>query len=169
MKKFALIGFIVITVFAISMYLYLGGSKPLEYEINEAQFYFQGSKYNGSVESAEPQLLFENARDVALNDENIYVAVINYETGKEDSISQIIGIAKNEEFNNELIESDTAIFFDQQYVKAIISSHSIVMPNPEEVKVDAKAYADSSGYRLKNWSLEIYKGEKSLEVYFPID
>jgi len=168
MKKFALVGFVVITVFAVSMYIYLGGSNERNYEIEESKFHFQGVAYEGPVKSEKPNLLFNSSRDIALANEEVSIAVLNKKTASEDSISQVIGLASAKPFERELLSADTSMVISGSFVKAIISAHSIVMPNPQEVIEEAKDFANQKGLTLKSWSLEIYRGEKSLEVYFPI-
>lgn len=166
MKKNLLIGLSIFIIASVWLYSYLGGTEELIFETENVDLHFSGNRYQGAYNDPQLEQFFFEAKEKLSEYPEASLAVLNWEVGEPEQVDQLIGLAGKE---NYFPPADTSITISGQFVKASITSHNLVMPQPEEVLEQALEYAQEKNLQIDpQWTLEIYRGERALEVYFPL-
>ena len=168
MRKTVIIIFVILVV-SLS-YLWLGGGQNLEYKVERlSEFYIVGKEYSGSYNSSKLEELFFSMKTEALKKSSSLV-VVNYESDTLDNgkIHQFIGY-KSEDVPHEENALQLLKIEAGEYVATEIESHNFVMPKPEDVREGASEHVAAQGVILDSVSIEIYRGERELQILFPIN
>ncbi len=159
----ALIAISIIALVITIIYYQLGGGQPLVFEIEtKDKLVIYGSPIKGKYNDPEIEALFVSARDHVLKNPKDLLVIVNYEMAAKDSVKQFIGYSSTQNY-----ETMNIVMEEVTFVKTVITSHNLVMPNPMKVREEAASFAAKKGLKLDDFSLEIYRNEGELEVLFP--
>ena len=162
MIKKLLITVLAISLITIAINAFLGGYDDIQFEKSVEDITIYGIPYNGEVESPTLDSIITSVQDRSKRRQGKFT-VIDYFLDSDDSIKQFIGFVSPEKVDMQTIELKEVTM-----LKAIITSHPIVMPLPEEVKRAASKFALESEYKLDDFSIEIYDSNNELTVLFPV-
>lgn len=157
---------------AVVSFVNLGGLADIEVKIEQTSDYrIAGKMYEGLYKSDELEKLFFQARDLAEKGTiSSTLTVVNYPntSDNEKYVKQFIGVLL-ENGNEDGLPDDFEIKTIEANLttRATITSHNLVMPNPEDIYERAKEIAQQEGKELVEFSIEMYKSERDLVVDIP--
>lgn len=173
MKKYVILAAVVLILGFLVNYS-LGGFediKPQLIEVNNYTVY--GSGFEGSYKSNQLSELVEKMRTHQQNLESTSdLVIINYINDAKETIGKIdyfVGIrlsnssdeANMTEFEQRIIEAKKAIRIE-------IKVKPLVMPSPEKINETAFTFAEQSGVKLQNLSVEQYTQNGVLIIEYPV-
>ena len=166
-RNIAIIVFLVLTAIGYYLYRQLGGNPPLEFTTTTQSFTVYGEDFSGSYNSSLVENIFLRAKELS-SSTNSYLTVVNYGSDEEAKlIEQFIGIWKPDEKNSTIPEGYTVKNFESTtLILTSINTHNSVMPKPEEVREQAIKFGSENGLLLTNITIEVYKSDRELNVYF---
>lgn len=160
MKRYLIITTSIILITGVSLYFGLGGNNDLSFQIVElpARTVY-GELFEGRPTEQKLEALFVDSRERS-QESGLPLAVINYEqTDQKRHLRQFIGTINGPRRSTTLAVVELPA---GKYVSAEISSHTLVMPRPDEIKEAATEFTESKGLQIVSGiSYEIYEDEHS--------
>ncbi|MBL3654576.1 hypothetical protein [Fulvivirga sediminis] len=171
MLKKIILGILMVALVGSFIFFKLGGGEELEFQVKSyPHLYISGKEYIAKYNDPKMEDLFFEAKEIAEQRGDCDLTVVNYLTPvMKDSVRQFIGVTSADStIISGLAFNDVRTFHNAMFLKTIITAHNLVMPRPEDVREEAKKYADQQGYKLDNYTIELYKDSRDMEIYFPI-
>lgn len=156
-------------------YFTLGGAEDVKVTHGEVNDYIiLGKEYNGRYRSEELRNIFDDVKNKL--DSGIIegvMVVVNYNIAKDSLdngfIHQFLGID---------LRGKACLIFPKGFkpkeikvksaITATIVAHNLVMPSPEEIDEQIKAYALLNNLKTVGYSIENYISDRELEIVVPI-
>jgi len=170
-KKTILLVSSVILFVSLLLYYLLGGFRPVTYSvITGGKYIIIGKEYIGVNNSDKLEKLFEEVKGKIETSfpEGILTIVSDHEKydAENNQVGYFIGISIQE--TPSVIPEDYNLmeYRPSKSIRAVITSHNLVMPKPDDVRNKAMELAEAEGEELSNYSLERYFDNGNLEVDF---
>ncbi len=172
MKKYYIIGAIVLFAGVLINYKFGGFDKvePQLIEVNDYIIY--GRNYEGSYKS---NALNSLVNDMRLQQEQLNpkanVVIVNYiDEAKETLgiVSNFVGLSGVATPNEELIGLEKRVIKASKSVRVVVKIKPLAMPSPEKIKAKAFKLAKEEGLELQNLSIEQYNENGTLIIDFPV-
>lgn len=161
-----------VMVVGLFVYYYLGGFNEVVIELVETDEYIiAGYNYHGTYEQDVLQDLFFQVKEYVEADVlKGIITVLNYDSAvtEADSIHQLIGVRLQAEPLNKPQEVELETIPAGRAVRATISAHPLVMPNPESIVEQIRSFARENNLELKALSIEQYVESEEIWVDIPI-
>ena len=170
MKKSQILIIVLVVAIAIGFgYASLGGLEKLNFTLeNNASFTIHGEEYKGFYNSKGVEQIFNKSREAAKR-QNTTLAIINYGDDEDaKNIQQFIGILSSDSAKVQTLGFSKRNLSASVFIKAVLDIHNSVMPKPEYVREQVTEFADSLGYTVEPFTLELYSGDQSLTIIFPV-
>ena len=153
------------------LYNQLGGFKEPEITHEPVQEYtFAGKKYKGKASDPAMEQLFSEMKGIKKDNqfEGPLVMVWHREAAsKDDAVEVLIGI---EILPGEIVPGllETSILQMNGVIRAKISAHTSVMPNPKSVLKKIRHFAEKNGYVLQDIVIDKYPEESVVYTEIPV-
>ncbi len=161
--------FVVIALFVLmaAYYFYreFGGNVNLEFRLEQRSFQILGEPFKGPYDSPRLENIFFRAKELS-DSLGSSLVVVNYGSDEDaETVNQFIGFLK---VDNDIIpEGYTLEIFEPPFtITTTIGEHNAFMPKPETVSAMAADFAAENGKTLGPVSIEIYRSDRELIVYF---
>lgn len=153
---------IAVIFISIIVYYYLGGFNPVSFTTSVKDINIYGHSFHGKYDDDTLEVFFNDARKLALENENRQLVVVDYFMTSEDSVKQFIGV-----ISKDSIHLPSLILKGVKMVQAVITVSPLVRPHPMTIREKAQSYAKSIHLTLDGFAIEIYKPNEEIEVWFP--
>lgn len=153
------------------LYYILGGFKPVVYSvIPGGKYIIIGKEYIGVNNSNTLETLFTEVKEKINTSFTDGTLTIVYDDEKYDAeynqVGYFIGIYVQETPSAIPDGYTLREYGPSKTIRAVINSHNLVMPKPDNVRQKAIELAEAEGMKLSNYSLEKYFDNGTLEVDF---
>jgi len=172
MKKYYIIGAIVLLAGLALNYKFGGFDKtePQLVEVNDYTIY--GASYEGSYKSNALSSLVNKMQTLQKSmGANTNVVLVNYiDEAKETLgiVSNFVGIETELAMGSELEKLEKRTIKAQKAIRVVVKINPLVMPSPEKIKALAFKMAAKEGLVLQNLSIEQYRNDGTLIIDFPV-
>lgn len=150
-------------------YFWLGGGKQLAFKMEERPTsYVIGYDFKGAYNSSDLEEIFFKVKEES-EKTGADLVIINYDDDSlsKNTIHQLVGFISNSQ--NDLEENQSVVVLESgKYLSTLISAHNLVMPKPNKVREQAEEFSAELGLIPEKISIEIYKGERELQIMFPL-
>lgn len=173
MHKKVILGTSLIFVVLVVLVIYsrLGGLDEVAFEtIGKTEYVLYGQAFEGRYSENKLEKLFFETKEVLERDfpeQSLVVISYPHEDARDGQVKQFVGIpVDGAALNLPSSWERREISFDKG-IRAIITAHNLAMPKPEKVRAVVEEQAADQGWRLADYSLEIYHSERQMVVEFP--
>ena len=171
-KKVVLGTALIFTVLvALIIYSQLGGLDEVVFEtIDEAEYVLYGQSFEGWYSDPNLEKIFFETREVldkAFPQGSLVVVNYAHEDARDGKVRQFIGILTDSEIARIPLAWEKKDISFNKGIRATITAHNLTMPKPQKVRIAAEEKAAVQGWRLADYSLEIYRSERKMVVEFP--
>ncbi|UII28225.1 hypothetical protein LVD15_07310 [Fulvivirga maritima] len=171
MVKKIILGILTVALVGTFIFFKLGGGETLDFQEKDyPHLYISGKEYVAKYNDPKMEKLFFQAKKIAEQRGDCNLTVVNYLTPvMKDSVRQFIGVTSTDStIISGMAFNDVRTFHNARFLSTVITAHNLVMPRPEDVREEANNYAEKQGYKLDEYTIEVYKDSRDMEIYFPI-
>lgn len=161
MKK-VLASVIVVLGILLTTYAFLGGFKPLQFEIRSfQQLVLMGQPYEGDATSKQMQELFTDIKAMALA-YNRELVIVSFDDGADEEDARLfVGIPWKET----ALKGYTALEIrGGQRCSVELAGHPMVLPSVQKVQQKARMHIAEMGLQPADQSLERYRPDGTISV-----
>ncbi len=172
MKKYFIIGAIILIVGMFLNYKFGGFEKTEPQLVEVSDYTIYGASYEGSYKSNALSSLVSKMQKLQKNmDANTNVVLVNYiDEAKETLgiVSNFVGIVAELEVGSGLEKLEKKTIKAQRAIRIAVKINPLAMPSPEKIRALAFEMAAKEGLVLQNLSIEQYQNDGTLIIDFPV-
>jgi hypothetical protein len=168
MRKYVIVGVILMTVVLSYFYFQLGGVSDIEKSVEQVDGYqLVGKSFKGKYNGLGLEAVFFQAKE--LSDQ---IVIVNYpmegDSIEDGFVNQLIG-AKVANTPSILPDGFSEVLINStRVVRATIDAHNLVMPKPNEIEEALREFAKEQNLKLEGYTIEQYLSERELIIEIPI-
>ena len=175
MHKKVILGTSLVFVILVVLVIYsrLGGLDEVTFEaIGRTEYVIYGRTFEGRYSDNKLEELFFETKEVLERDfpeQSLVVISYLHEDARDGQVKQFVGIPVDGAAANFPPSWERREVSFDKGVRAVITAHNLAMPKPEKVRAAVEEQAADQGWKLADYSLEIYQSERQMVVEFPAE